>query len=116
MSDTPSPPYLIHPDVSLVEGEFEMPLAAPDPRESLLTFVHQLLDEVVQDDETHGPSPEWSSLTVQPVGDLGTLKGPIYGQAYAERQGRTVQFLRVRLYDAQGEVVLTGMATYHTPT
>ena len=55
-------------------------------------------------------------MTVQTVGDLSKLGGRIYGQAYAQRQGRTVQFLRVRLYDGQGGVVLSGMATYHTHT
>ena len=81
-----------------------------------MAFAQRLLAEVVQDGDYHGPTPEGSSLTVQTVGDISKLGGRIYGQAYAERQGRTVQFLRVRLYDDQGVVVLTGLATYHTPT
>ena len=113
MSDTPSKPYLTHPAASLVEGEIELAPDAPSPGESLLAFLHRLLAEVVQAEDAHGPSPDWSSLTVQPVANLSTLRGRIYGQAWAERRGRTVHFLRVRLFDAQGEVVLTGMATSH---
>ena len=70
----------------------------------------------MQDGDYHGPTPERSSLTVQTVGDSSKLRGRVYGQAYAQRQGRTVQFLRVRLYDDQGGLILTGLATYHTGT
>ncbi|MCH8025121.1 MAG: hypothetical protein IIB43_10505 [Candidatus Marinimicrobia bacterium] len=116
MSATLPAPYLTHPDTALVEGEIELSDDAPAPHESLLAFAQRLLAEVVQDGDYHGPTPEDSSLTVQTVGDISKLRGRIYGQAYAQRQGRTVQFLRVRLYDGQGGVVLTGMATYHTHT
>ena len=89
---------------------------APAPHESLLAFAQRLLAEVARDGDYHGPAPEGSSLTVQTVGDISKLRGRIYGQAYAQRQGQTVQFLRVRLYDDQGGLILTGMATYHTST
>ena len=116
MSATLPAPYLTHPDTARVEGEIELRHDEPAPHESLLAFAQRLLAEVVHDGDYHGPTPEESSLTVQTVGDLNKLRGRIYGQAYAQRQGRTVQFLRVRLYDGQGGVVLSGMATYHTHT
>ena len=116
MSTTLPAPYLTHPDTALVEGEIELRHDAPAPRESLLAFAQRLLAEVVQEGDYHGPTPEESSLTVQTVGDISKLRGRIYGQAYAQRQGRTVQFLRVRLYDDQGGLILTGLATYHTST
>ena len=116
MKGTVSPPYLTHPDAALVEGEIELSDDATAPHESLLAFAQRLLAEVVPDGVDRDPATEGSSLTVKTVGDMSKLRGRIYGQAYADRQGRTVQFLRVRLYDAQGGLVLTGMATYHTPT
>ena len=53
---------------------------------------------------------ELSSLSLE---RLGPVRGRIYGQAYIERHGNTVHFLRVRLFDDQGEPVLSGMATSH---
>ena len=111
-------PYLTRPDLFLAEGELDLGPAlslaerpASDASDDqLLPFVHQLLRTAAQG-ESNDQLPELSSISIQRV--EGPLSGPIYGQAWAERRGRTVHFLRVRLIDEQGEQVLTGMATSH---
>ena len=111
-------PYLTRPDLFLAEGELDLGPAlslaegpASDaPDDQLLPFVRQLLRTAAQG-ESNDQLPELSSISIQRV--EGPLSGPIYGQAWAERRGRTVHFLRVRLIDEQGEQVLTGMATSH---
>ena len=52
-----------------------------------------------------------SSLYVQWINEAPA--GRVYGQAWLDRRGTTVHFLRVRLCDDQGRVVATGMATSH---
>ncbi len=111
MSVTPPPPYLTRPDPFLAEGELDLGPAPEAPDDQLLPFVRQLLRTAAQGEGDDDHLPELSSSSMQRV--EGTLSGRIYGQAWAERQGQTVHFLRVRLYDAQGELVLTGMATSH---
>ena len=111
-------PYITRPDLFLAEGELDLGPAlslaegpASDaPDDQLLPFVRQLLRTAAQG-EGNDQLPELSSISIQRV--EGPLSGPIYGQAWAERRGRTVHFLRVRLIDEQGEQVLTGMATSH---
>ncbi|MCH7859122.1 MAG: hypothetical protein IID14_05410 [Candidatus Marinimicrobia bacterium] len=111
-------PYLTRPDLFLAEGELDLGPAlslaerpASDASDDqLLPFVRQLLRTAAQG-ESNDQLPELSSISIQRV--EGPLSGPIYGQAWAERRGRTVHFLRVRLIDEQGEQVLTGMATSH---
>ncbi|MCH7522066.1 MAG: hypothetical protein IIB42_10265 [Candidatus Marinimicrobia bacterium] len=111
-------PYITRPDLFLAEGELDLGPAlslaegpASDaPDDQLLPFVRQLLRTAAQG-ESNDQLPELSSISIQRV--EGPLSGPIYGQAWAERRGRTVHFLRVRLIDEQGEQVLTGMATSH---
>ena len=111
-------PYLTRPDLFLAEGELDLGPAlslaerpASDASDDqLLPFVRQLLRTAAQG-ESNDQLPELSSISIQRV--EGPLSGPIYGQAWAERRGRTVHFLRVRLIDEQGERVLTGMATSH---
>ena len=118
MSKTTSRPYLTRPDLFLAEGELDLGPAlslaerpASDASDDqLLPFVRQLLRTAAQG-ESNDQLPELSSISIQRV--EGPLSGPIYGQAWAERRGRTVHFLRVRLIDEQGERVLTGMATSH---
>ena len=111
-------PYVTRPDLFLAEGELDLGPAlslaerpASDASDDqLLPFVRQLLRTAAQG-ESNDQLPELSSISIQRV--EGPLSGPIYGQAWAERRGRTVHFLRVRLIDEQGEQVLTGMATSH---
>ena len=118
MSVTPSRPYLTRPDLFLAEGELDLGPAlshaegaAPEaPDDPLLPFARQLLRTAAQG-EDDDQLPELSSISMQEIED--TLSGRVYGQAWAERRGQTVHFLRVRLIDEQGELVLTGMATSH---
>ncbi len=121
MSVAPPQPYLTRPDPYLAEGELDLgpalsPAEGPAPEapdDQLLPFVRQLLRTAAQGEGDDDQLPELSSISMQRVG--GALSGRIYGQAWAERRGQTIHFLRARLIDEQGELVLTGMATCHIP-
>jgi len=113
MADSPSrrkTPYITRPDAHLAEGEIEVTETGVDADEQVLAFATALLRAALDDGSGTDSLPSLSSLSLE---RLGPVRGRIYGQAYLERPGTTIHFLRVRLLDEQGEPVLTGMATSH---
>ena len=94
----------------MAEGEIEVTGAGPESDEQVMAFVTALFRAALDEGSSTAASPEISSLSLE---RLGPIRGRIYGQAYLERPGTTVNFLRVRLFNGQGEPVLSGMATSH---
>ncbi len=103
-------PYLTRPPEHLVEGEVEVTGVGPESDEQIMAFVTALFRAALDEGSDNAAPLELSSLSLE---RLGPLQGHVYGQAYQERRGTTVHFLRVRLFDEQGEPILSGMATSH---
>lgn len=109
-SPDPSTPYITRPADCMAEGEVEVSGSGPEDEEQIMAFVMALFRAALDGGSSTGSPPEISSLSLE---RLGPIQGRVYGQAYLERPGTTVHFLRVRLFDEQGEPVLSGMATSH---
>lgn len=109
-SSSPDAPYITRPADHLAEGEIEVTGTGPEAEDRVMDFVMALLRVALDEGSSAAVPLEISSLS---LGRLGPIQGHVYGQAYLERQGTTVHFLRVRLFDEQGEPVMTGMATSH---
>ncbi len=103
-------PYITRPKARLAEGEIEVTGAGPESDEQVMAFVTALFRAALDKGSDTAAPLELSSLSLE---RLGPLQGRVYGRAYIERRGATVHFLRVRLFDEQGEPVLSGMATSH---
>ncbi|MFB0515869.1 MAG: hypothetical protein ACETWG_04590 [Candidatus Neomarinimicrobiota bacterium] len=113
---TPPAPFITSPGVDLAEGELNVDLNEQrgGVEERVIPFMAGLFREALRsEDGSGGESAELSSLSVQRL--AGSIVGRIYGQAYVEKRGDTVVFLRARLINDRGEVVMTGMATSHVP-
>jgi hypothetical protein len=107
-------PYIVRPLAGLAEGEIDLDAAGGSADEALMPFIMQLLQAAMQDEaEGNWDAAAISSLSVQR--QAGLLAGRIYGQAYTEKRGETVVFLRAKLFDAEGRLAMTCMATSHTP-
>jgi len=106
----PGTPYITRPAERSAESEIEVTGTGPEGHDQVIAFVMALFRAALGGDSSTDAPPEISSLSLE---RLGPLRGRIYGQAYLERPGTTVHFLRVRLFDEQGEPVLSGMATSH---
>jgi hypothetical protein len=105
--------YISCPDINLSEGEIYLEKDSGDSDERVLAFIKQLCQAVLQPSKgADRKSPVLSSLSTRDVG--GGLTGRLYGQAWVEKQGDTVAFLRVKLINEQGEAVMTAMATSHS--
>lgn len=94
----------------MAEGEIEVTGTGSEADDRIMAFVMALFRAALDEDSSTAAPPELSSLSLE---RLGPIRGRIYGQAYFERPGTTVHFLRARLFNEQGEPVLTGMATSH---
>ena len=94
----------------MAEGEVEVTGAGPESERQVMAFVMALFSAGLDEDSDTATPLELSSLSLE---RLGPVQGRIYGQAYLERRGTTIHFLRVRLFDGQGEPILSGMATSH---
>ena len=103
-------PYITRPADRMAEGEIEVTGARPEADDRVMAFVMALFRAALDDGSDTDSLPELSSLSLE---RLSPIRGRVYGQAYIERPGTTVNFLRVRLFNGQGEVVLSGMATSH---
>ena len=103
-------PYLTRPPEHLAEGEVDVAGTGPESDEQIMAFVTALFRAALDKGSDTAVPLELSSLSLE---RLGPLQGHVYGQAYLERRGNTVHFLRVRLFDEQGEAILSGMATSH---
>ena len=126
--------FITRPDAYLAEGELDLGPAAGDADERVIAFMMQLLRQALrqgsgspvglrpegqalrpgsgqEDSNDGGAPPSLSSLSVRRLS--GSLEGRIYGQAYAEKRGDTVVFLRAKLFNARGQEVMRGMATSH---
>ena len=103
-------PYLTRPADRIAEGEIEVTGTGPETDDRVMAFVMALFRAALDGGSDTDSLPEISSLSTE---RLGPIRGRVYGQAYIERPGTTVNFLRVRLFNGQGEVVLSGMATSH---
>ena len=112
MNPSPDPgiPYITRPADRLAEGEIEVAGAESEADGRVMAFVTALFRATLDIGSDAAAPLELSSLSLE---RLGPVRGRIYGQAYIERHGNTVHFLRVRLFDDQGEPVLSGMATSH---
>ncbi len=104
-------PYITRPADRIAEGEIEVTGTGPEGHDQVMAFVMALFRAALDEGSDTALLPELSSLSLE---RLGPIRGRIYGQAYLERPGTTVNFLRARLLNEQGEPVLTGMATSHT--
>ncbi|MFC1618864.1 hypothetical protein ACFL45_02860 [Candidatus Neomarinimicrobiota bacterium] len=105
-------PYIVRPLAGLAEGEIDLDAAGGNANEALMPFIMQLLQAAMQDEaEGNRDAAAISSLSVQR--QAGQLAGRIYGQAYTEKRGETVVFLRAKLFDAEGRLTMTCMATSH---
>ncbi len=109
-SDNRKSPYLTRPADHLAEGKIEVTGAGPESDDQIMAFVTALFRAALDKGSDAAAPLELSSLSLE---RLGSIQGRVYGQAYLERRGNTVHFLRVRLFDEQGEVILSGMATSH---
>ena len=94
----------------MAEGEVEISESGPESERQVMAVVMALFSAALDEDSSTAEQLELSSLALE---RLGSVQGRIYGQAYLERRGTTIHFLRVRLFDGQGEPVLSGMATSH---
>jgi hypothetical protein len=105
-------PYIVRPLAGLAEGEIDLDAAGGNADEALMPFIMQLLQAAMQDETAENQDASAiSSLSVQRQG--GELTGRIYGQAYTEKRGETVVFLRAKLFDSEGRLTMTCMATSH---
>ncbi len=102
--------YLTQPTEKVAEGEIQIDGSSGETDNRVMTFVIALFRAALGDDHDSTGTLEFSSISLK---QIVPLEGRIYGQAYIERRGITVHFLRVRLFDEQGEAVLSGMATCH---
>ena len=111
-STTTEQSYITRPQEGLAEGEIDLGQVRDSEEERIMSFIVELLQTALIRGSAEGQSaPSLSSLSVQRSG--GALAGRIYGQAYTEKRGDTVAFLRIKLINEEGEVVMTGMATSH---
>ena len=98
--------YLVSPGEGLAEGALNLNDWDGEQPEALALFAQRLL--VVAADEPEMPlsafSIDWTPVSTSTV---------IYGQAWRERQGTSVHFLRFRLIDPAGETLGAGGATAH---
>lgn len=109
-SPDPSIPYITRPADRMAEGEVEVSATGPESERQVMAFVKALFSAALDEDSSTAEQLELSSLSLE---RLGPVQGRIYGQAYLERRGTTIHFMRVRLFDGQGDPVLSGMATSH---
>ncbi|UCH62789.1 MAG: hypothetical protein JSU77_13550 [Fidelibacterota bacterium] len=109
-SPDPSVPYITQPADHMAEGEAKVSGSGLESERQVMAFVMALFRAALDADSNTYSPPEISSLSLE---RLGPIRGRVYGQAYLERPGTTVHFLRVRLFDDKGEPVLSGMATSH---
>jgi len=103
-------PYITRPADRMAEGEIEVTGAGPESYDQVMAFAMALFRAALDEGSDSAAPPELSSLSLE---RLGPIQGRVYGQAYLERPGTTVNFLRVRLFNGQGEPILSGMATSH---
>jgi hypothetical protein len=111
---TNDPTYISRPTEDIAEGDLALQGDPQEIREQVARFALQLTRTVLQNSEDDpGPAPALSSLSLQWL--TPHLEGDqrLYGQAYAEKRGEVVVFLRIRMYDSRGTEVVTGMATSH---
>ena len=102
--------YLTQPAEQVAEGEIQIDGGGGETDNRVTAFLMALFRAAASDDQDSAGALEFSSISLK---QIVPLRGRIYGQAYIERRGITVHFLRVRLFDEQGEAVLSGMATCH---
>lgn len=97
----------------MAEGEIDLDSAGGNADEALIPFIVQLLQAAMQGDtgQNREDATAISSLSMQRL--KGQQKGRIYGQAYTEKRGETVIFLRAKLFDTEGRLIMTCMATSH---
>ena len=107
-------PYIVRPLVGMAEGEIDLDRAGGKKETAVMEFMQQLLLTALQDEPGYARHDSAiSSLSVQR--QAGKLRGRIYGQAFTEKKGESVIFLRARLFDNEGQLVMTGMTTSHIP-
>ena len=107
-------PYIVRPLVGMSEGEIDLDKAGGEAEAAVMEFMRQLFLTALQDESGH--SREDSAISSHSIQrQAGKLRGRIYGQAYTEKKGETVIFLRAKLFDDEGQLVMTGMTTSHIP-
>ena len=99
---------IVQPSETIAEGEL-VDTGTVLAEESLMEFAFALLRKAAGiDQENHA---DLSTFTMER--GAGKAVGPIYGQAYLEKRGNTVAFLRYKLFDDEGQLLIAGMATCH---
>ncbi len=108
------PMMITRPGPFLAEGELQLGAEPTRPAEQVLLFANRLLQAVVARSENDANSDAGSPLSSFTLDVLvPALHGRLYGQAWAEREGTTVDFLRYRILDDRANPVVAGMATRH---
>ena len=98
--------YLVSPSDGLAEGELNFKDWSGEQSEALALFAQRLLVAAADEPEAQlsALSIDWTPISPSAI---------IYGQAWRERRGTTVHFLRFRLIDPAGETLAAGVATAH---
>lgn len=104
----PKPTFLANPDHHLAEGEIDLGTSPEQPADQIVLFARLLLRAALQID-----GRTLSSFTCELPAE--TPRGRLYGQAWVERPGTSVDFLRYRVLDDRARPVMVGMATSHRP-
>lgn len=97
---------LVSPSDGLAEGELNLEKWSGVRAEALALFAQRLLIAAADEPEARlsAFSIDWTQVSPAAI---------IYGQAWRERRGTTVHFLRFRLVDPSGETYAAGGATAH---
>ncbi len=105
---------ITRPGSFLAEGELDLGAEPTQPAEQVLLFAHRLMRAVVAKSTNDSKTVDGRPLTSFTMDVMvAALHGRLYGQAWAEREGTTVDFLRYRILDDRAEPVVVGMATRH---
>lgn len=99
---------IVQPSENIAEGELVND-GTVLAEESLMEFAFALLRRVAGiNQENHA---DLSTFTMER--GAGKAAGIIYGQAYLEKRGNTIAFMRYKLFDDEGQLLIAGMATCH---
>ena len=105
---------ITRPGPFLAEGELDLGAEPAQPAEQVLLFAHRLMRAVVAKNANDSKTVDGRPLTSFTMDVMvAALHGRLYGQAWAEREGTMVDFLRYRILDDRAEPVVAGMATRH---
>ena len=105
---------ITRPGPFLAEGELDLGAEPSQPAEQVLLFAHRLMRAVVSQSVNDSKTVDGRQLTSFTMDVMvAALHGRLYGQAWSEREGTTVDFLRYLILDDRADPVVAGRATRH---